>query len=100
MARRGPAPHARCMHVHATLAPVPAIQIRNVPDDVHAKLKARAAARGQSLSEYALAELRQSSEQLTLEELFARIDALADGDRPIADPEETVAIIHEGRVEP
>ncbi len=38
-----------------TLAPVAKIiQIRNVPDDVHAELKARAAANGQSLSDYLL----------------------------------------------
>lgn len=30
------------------------IQIRNVPDEVHAELKARAAANGQSLSDYVL----------------------------------------------
>lgn len=30
------------------------IQIRNVPDEIHAELKARAAANGQSLSAYVL----------------------------------------------
>ena len=33
------------------------IQIRNVPDDVHRTLRARAAAAGQSLSEYLLADV-------------------------------------------
>jgi antitoxin FitA len=33
------------------------IQIRNVPDDVHRTLKARAATRGTSLSEYVLTEI-------------------------------------------
>ena len=35
------------------------LQVRNVPEDVHRTLKARAAASGQSLSEYVLAELIQ-----------------------------------------
>ena len=33
------------------------IQIRNVPDDLHRRMKARAALEGKSLSEYLLAEL-------------------------------------------
>ncbi len=33
------------------------LQIRNVPDDVHRHLKARAAMEGRSLSEFALREL-------------------------------------------
>lgn len=51
-----------------------ALQIRNVPDDLLDKLKARAVSRRQSLSEYALAELRRSAERLTLEEALAQID--------------------------
>jgi antitoxin FitA len=37
---------------------MPAIQIRNVPDQLHRELKARAAQEGVSLSDYVLAELR------------------------------------------
>jgi antitoxin FitA len=51
------------------------LQIRDVPDDIKAILKSRAAAAGQSLSEYALAELRRAAEQPTLAELTARIRA-------------------------
>ena len=36
------------------------VQIRNVPDDVHRKLKARAALAGMSISEYLLRELERS----------------------------------------
>ena len=46
------------------------IQIRNVPDDVHRRLKARAALEGVSLSELALAELRRSLERPTRRELL------------------------------
>ena len=49
------------------------LQIRNVPDDVHRTLKSRAALAGQSLSEYALAELRRAAERPTREEILARI---------------------------
>lgn len=49
------------------------LQIRNVPDDVHRRLKARAAMDGRSLSEYALAELRRSLERPTRRELLERM---------------------------
>jgi len=49
------------------------VQIRNVPDDVHRRLKARAALEGRSLSEFALAELRRSLERPTRSELLARL---------------------------
>lgn len=52
---------------------MPALQIRNVPDDLLDKLKARAAARRQSLSEYALGELRLAADRLTLEEALAQV---------------------------
>ncbi len=51
------------------------LQIRNVPDEVHRQLKARAAMAGQSLSEFALAELRRSLERPTRRELIARVQA-------------------------
>ena len=47
------------------------IQIRNVPDEFHQELKARAALAGQSLSEYLLTLLRQASSQATPEEMRA-----------------------------
>lgn len=46
------------------------IQIRNVPEDVHRRLKARAAMEGVSLSELALAELRRSLDRPTRRELL------------------------------
>jgi antitoxin FitA len=49
------------------------LQIRNVPDEVSKALKARAAKKGQSLSEYALAELTQIAERPTIEELTERL---------------------------
>ena len=51
------------------------IQIRNVPDELHLALKARALAEGMSLSDYIKRELSQNSGRMTLEEIDARIQA-------------------------
>ncbi len=49
------------------------LQIRNVPDDLHRRLKARAALEGRSLSDFALAELRRSLDRPTRAEVLDRI---------------------------
>ena len=49
------------------------IQIRNVPDDLHRRLKSRAAQAGMSLSDYLLNGIRQVAEQPTWEEFRARL---------------------------
>ena len=49
------------------------IQIRNVPDDVHRKLKVRAAQEGTTLSDFLLAEIRVSAEQPSMTELLERL---------------------------
>ena len=49
------------------------IQIRNVPEDLHRRLKARAALEGVSLSDLALAELRRSLDRPTRRELLAMV---------------------------
>ena len=51
------------------------VQIRDMPDDVHRTLKARAAASGTSLSEYLRALLARSAARPTPDELARRIDA-------------------------
>jgi len=50
------------------------IQIRNVPETLHRKLKSRAALEGMSLSDYLLAELRRMAERPTLAELRERLE--------------------------
>jgi plasmid stability protein len=50
------------------------IQIRNVPDILHRKLKARAAMEGMSLSDYLMAKIRRSAERPSLRELRARLN--------------------------
>jgi plasmid stability protein len=49
------------------------IQIRNVPDDLHRRLKARAAMAGMSLSFYLLKEISAVAERPTMEEMRERL---------------------------
>jgi plasmid stability protein len=49
------------------------IQIRNVPDALHRRLKSRAALVGMSLSAYLLGEIREVAERPTLEERRERL---------------------------
>lgn len=58
------------------------LQVRNVPDNVHRQLKARAALAGKSLSEFALGELRRALERPTREELIARVANLVRVELP------------------
>ena len=49
------------------------IQLRNVPETLHRKLKARAALEGMSLSEYLIAEVRRAAERPSVSELRQRL---------------------------
>jgi plasmid stability protein len=51
------------------------IQLRNVPDTLHRKLKARAALEGLSLSDFLIREARKIAEQPTLAEMRERLAA-------------------------
>jgi plasmid stability protein len=52
------------------------IQVRNVPDQLHRKLKIRAAEEGISLSDLILAELRRLAEQLSPRQLADRAQTI------------------------
>jgi len=52
------------------------IQLRHVPDDLHRKLKARAALEGLSLSDYLLKEVQRVAERPTAAELRQRLAQL------------------------
>lgn len=52
------------------------IQIRDVPDDLHRTLKARAALEGKSLSAYLLEIVRESARRPGIEEVRRRLAAL------------------------
>jgi plasmid stability protein len=49
------------------------IQIRNVPDPLHRRLKSRAALAGMSLSDYLLGEIREVAGRPTMDELRERL---------------------------
>jgi hypothetical protein len=51
------------------------LQVRNVPDDVHARLKERAKAAGMSMSEYVLRELKELADKPSLDEIWRRAEA-------------------------
>ena len=51
------------------------IQIRNVPDALHRRLKSRAALAGMSLSDYLLSEIREVAERPSLDELRNRLQS-------------------------
>lgn len=53
-----------------------ALQVRNMPEHLHRRLKARAAMEGKSLSEYVVCELERSLQRPTTDELLARVRAL------------------------
>lgn len=74
-------------------AAVRTIQIRNVPDAVHATLRTRAAAAGVSLSDYALAELERIAERPAVSDVLRRAGSRAGGAATI----DIVAAVRAGR---
>jgi plasmid stability protein len=72
------------------------IQIRNVPDALHRRLKSRAALAGMSLSDYLLGEIRQVAERPTLDELRARLRSRSETN-PSLSPAEAVRAERDSR---
>jgi plasmid stability protein len=70
-----------------------AIQIRDVPDDVHATLRVRAAQAGLSLSDFLREELAGIARRPTVSDVLARA-AAREGGAPRA---EIVRAVREGR---
>lgn len=60
------------------------IQIRNVPDELHRRLKAKAALEGRTLSDYLLAEVQRLAERPSLADLRKRLDERAPVKLPIS----------------
>ncbi|HEY4900006.1 MAG TPA: hypothetical protein VIH91_04220 [Terriglobales bacterium] len=69
------------------------IQIRNVPDALHRRLKARAAMEGMSLSDYLLSEIREIAELPTLAEFRERLHKL----KPVTVEIDSARIVREER---
>jgi hypothetical protein len=64
------------------------VQVKSVPDDVHRRLKARAALRGQTLSDYLRQEMERLAARPSPEELLTMLDVEAPaalGDSAAAD---------------
>ena len=89
--RMGVAPH----HMFSSYSgAMPSVQIKDVPDDVHAVLRRRAAAAGQSLQEYLRAWLISEARQPTLDEVLGRAGGRAGGQVGLA---EAVALVRADR---
>jgi len=63
----------------AKLRWMPSVQIKDVPADVHAVLRQRAAAAGQSLQEYLLGRLVAEARRPSVDELLDRAGGRAGG---------------------
>jgi antitoxin FitA len=63
------------------------VQVRNVPTELHRRLKARAAIEGMSMSDYVLRELRKALDRPTREDILERLRAqpMRRLSRPAAD---------------
>lgn len=69
------------------------IQVRNVPEPLHRKLKSRAAAAGMSLSDYLLSEFRRVAERPTRDEMLERLSKRT----PVELPESPAAAVRAER---
>lgn len=65
------------------------LQLRNVSDELHRTLKARAAMEGMSLSDYLIRELRRIAERPSRSELIRRLEARSRT-KPDVTPEKAV----------
>jgi plasmid stability protein len=66
------------------------LQVRDVPDDVHAELRRRAANAGMSLSEFALQELTRLARRPSVAELLDRAARLVDDPMRFSEAREAV----------
>jgi plasmid stability protein len=73
------------------------LQIRNVPEETHRTLKARAATRGQSLNAYLLELVTREAERPTAAEVLAR--AASRAERAQASATEALSEARAGRDE-
>ena len=72
------------------------IQLRNVPDDLHRRLKARAAMEGMSLSDYLITEVARVAERPTAREMLDRLHTRTSVE-PRVSPAEVVRAARDAR---
>ena len=73
---------------------MPSIQVKDVPVEIHATLRRRAAIAGKSLQEYLLERLIEEATEPTLDELFATVDHHTSGRVSL---EEAAALVRQAR---
>jgi plasmid stability protein len=71
------------------------LQIKNVPEDLHAELRRRADGRGQTLRDYVLDLLRREVNRPDLDEWLDRVAS----DPPVTLDVSAVDLVHEARAE-
>lgn len=76
---------------------MPSIQIKNVPEQTHGVLRARAAAAGQSLQEYLRARLIEEAAAPTVEEILDRAGGRTGGHVPLVLSADLLAAERAGR---
>jgi antitoxin FitA len=76
---------------------MPSIQVKDVPDEVHATLRRRAAVAGMSLQEYLLARLTEDAAIPTLDEILDRAGGRAGGRAPLRAAATAVRADRDGR---
>ena len=69
---------------------MPSVQIKDVPEDVHAVLRQRAAAAHQSLQEYLRSRLIAEASRPTIDEILDRASGRAGGSVPLKSAVTTV----------
>lgn len=76
---------------------MPSIQVKDVPDAVHATLRRRAADAGMSLQEYLLARLERDASTPTLEEVLDRAGGRTGGRVPLGSAVDAVRADRDSR---
>jgi hypothetical protein len=76
---------------------VPSIQVKDVPEEIHAVLRRRAAAAGKSLQEYLLERLTADASTPTLDEVLDRAGGRAGGRGSFGDAAAAVRADRDGR---
>ena len=84
-------------HIGTSVRQVPSIQIKDVPPEVHATLRRRAAAAGQSLQEYVLQQLTEEARTPTLQEVLERAGGRAGGHVPLRAAVKSVRADRDGK---
>lgn len=97
-ARRGRAiAHALALLWRYTVPVSKSIQVKDVPDDVHAKLRMRASKKGYSLQEYLLRKLVEEARQPDLDEVLERAGQRSGGSLPLSVAAELLRVERDAR---